>query len=309
MEIFSEITGHTHQKNLLIKLLLSGRIPHLMLFSGPESIGKFSVAMEFAKSLLCKSDKYYCGDCEICRQPFDLHIIEREGSFIRIDQLRDMQATAEEGPYRADRSVFIIRDAEYMNEEAMNSSLRTLEEPYEHVNIILLAQNKSKLLPTIISRCFQIDFFSLKEEEIRTILIRRLGFSPQKAGEYLGISDKSLEFADKLESDLFISLYKDGTYPLFKDIISDCSMITISRVLDAVGRKDIILFLKLFLNFAQKEMSSLLGSMGDRYNLMVGLLIDSLGDYESYNLNDSVFIESFLLKMKGVLENVCNTTG
>ncbi len=303
MKLFSSITGHEYQKKLLTQLLKSGRVPHLMLFSGPESIGKFEMAVEFAKALLCKEEEFYCGNCEICRQQFDIHVIERDGSYIKINQLREMQSIAEEGPFRADRVIFLIRDAEYMNEEAMNSSLRIFEEPYPDVNIILITQNKTKLLQTIISRCFEIDFYHLREKEIISILKEKMGFSDEKTGEYINISESSLEFVSAVDSELFKKLYEDGTYRIYSMLINDCTILNITRVLDIISRKDILLFFRLFIGYLEKNMNNLINLLKDRYNHLMKLVISHMEMYTSYNLNETVFLESFLLRLKGVLEN------
>lgn len=303
MGILHNIIGHDKQKNILRNLISNKRVPHLMLFSGQEGIGKYHTAMEFARTLQCRETEDYCGHCEICRQSFDILTISRDGKNIKIDQLRELKSLSEEKPYKADRKVFIIRDAEYMNEESMNSALRTFEEPCSHVLIILVCNNKTKLLPTIISRCFQLDFFPLKSAEIKSVLMEKLKFSPEEAEKYLKITDRTLEFVPFLGSDFFEGLYSGGDYYMFRGLLENCSILYISKVLDTVHNNSKVLFLKLFILYMGKNIAVLSNLLGKKYGIVISLLICSLENYEAYNLNENIFIESVLLRLKEVLNN------
>jgi DNA polymerase-3 subunit delta' len=73
---------------------------------------------------------------------------------LKIDVIREMQETVGLSPHSGRWKVYVIGDAERLNEEASNCLLKTLEEPPAHTIIILLAPDKSAVLQTIASRCF-----------------------------------------------------------------------------------------------------------------------------------------------------------
>lgn len=303
MDLFNDIIGHNDQKKILIRLLQKNKVPHLILFSGPDGIGKYQMAFEFAKALQCREDEFYCGKCEICRLHMDIQTITKDNKMIKIDQLRDLQSSAGEKPYKADRKIFIIKDAEYMNEEAMNSSLRIFEEPYSHVLIILTVKNMTRLLPTIVSRCFTIDFFHLKKEETAQILQEKLKFGEEEISKYLSITDRSLEYTQYFQTSYFDQLYCEGKYEIYENLIKNCNYLIISKILDTIYKNDILLFINLFIDYLMKNKRKYLNLLNNRYNLLIRELIDLLQTYESYNVNESIFISSMLIRIKEVLNN------
>ncbi|MCP4128044.1 MAG: DNA polymerase III subunit delta' [Gammaproteobacteria bacterium] len=144
----------------------SGQLPHAILFSGAEGLGKFELAQALAWSLLCKSPSESgqpCGQCSGCNlmaagnHP-DLTVIEPEdtGKAIKIDTIREFigreAITAHAGGYKP----VLIRPADAMNQAAANSLLKTLEEPVSGTIMILISANPSRLPATIRSRCRQI---------------------------------------------------------------------------------------------------------------------------------------------------------
>ncbi|HXC93790.1 MAG TPA: DNA polymerase III subunit delta', partial [Geobacteraceae bacterium] len=92
---FSGISGHKRNISVLNRILGSGRIAHAYLFSGPSGVGKELVAFNFIKAVFCQNGSA-CGTCPSCRKlesgnhP-DLHRVEPDGQFIKIDQIRALQ--------------------------------------------------------------------------------------------------------------------------------------------------------------------------------------------------------------------------
>ncbi len=144
------------------------RLPHALLFSGIEGVGKKQFAEQVARGLLCaRVDKVNgaCGQCHACHlvqaeSHSDLFLIEPEepGQAIKVDQIRAViefvNTTALQGGYR----VIIINPANAMNINAANSLLKSLEEPTAHCLFILISHQSQRLLPTITSRCQKIVF-------------------------------------------------------------------------------------------------------------------------------------------------------
>ena len=142
----------------------AGRLPHALLLSGGNGIGKHHLAKALAAYLLCRQPgATACGTCSSCQlfaagtHPDLLDILpESEGKQIKIEQVRALQAyagkTAQQGGFR----VVILRPADAMNQNSANALLKNLEEPGQNVLFVLLTHRNSAVLPTIKSRCQQI---------------------------------------------------------------------------------------------------------------------------------------------------------
>lgn len=220
MEIaWHKIIGHTRAIARLRTLLREGRLPHALLFTGPEGVGKLRVARALAASLLCLGEgELPCGRCASCRalraedgaHPdfLELHPEGKAIQTIRIDAIRQMQTTAARRPTLSRRRVVIIDDAQCMNEAAENGLLKTLEEPSGAVTFILVTSAKTALLDTIISRCMTVGFGMLPEAQLAAALEAR-GISAQDAARLASLSDGSFSRALALEADDGLTLRDD----------------------------------------------------------------------------------------------------
>ncbi|QHT58675.1 DNA polymerase III subunit delta' [Paenibacillus lycopersici] len=173
----AEVAGQPKAKRILQYALTSGKVSHAYLFSGPAGSGRLQMAMAFAKALFCtESGDDACGRCLECRkfehgnQP-DLHIVEPDGSSIKIDQIRELQR---EFAYRntgSARKIYIMQRAETMTLQAANSLLKFLEEPGSPVVAMLLTENGQAMLPTIRSRTQLVPFMPLAPQEMLQALV------------------------------------------------------------------------------------------------------------------------------------------
>lgn len=150
--------------DMLSRSLANGRMAHAYLFLGAEGSGQVETANYFAKAILCESKgERPCGDCIQCRRfesgnhP-DLIVMVPDGNAIKIAQVRELQKAFSLKSMEGASKVYIIHQADRMTVEAANSLLKFLEEPTSPVVAVLLAESKTKLLPTIISRCQVIQF-------------------------------------------------------------------------------------------------------------------------------------------------------
>lgn len=158
--MFDKVIGHDIPKKILTNDIDKNKISHAYAFVGPIGIGKCMLAEEFAKKLF---------DVEDLKVAIDYKKIEKlEGKKnILVEQIRkELVEDVYIHPAANDYKIYVIDDAEYLNEEAQNSLLKTLEEPPEYVCIILITQNMQSFLPTIISRVKQIKFDKLSDREI-----------------------------------------------------------------------------------------------------------------------------------------------
>ena len=147
--------------------LQTGKIPHAMLFSGAQGIGKLNFATAFVYRLFCHDvqDGLACGVCDACHllsignHPDLYQVTTLEGKqVISVDQIRHLISNVNLKPHSAVKKIAIIQGAELMNVNASNSLLKTLEEPPESCLLILITHRPDKLLPTIRSRCQVLEF-------------------------------------------------------------------------------------------------------------------------------------------------------
>jgi DNA polymerase III delta prime subunit len=147
-------------------------------------VGKYSSALLLAAALLCPSHKP--DGCPACTRVArgvhpDLHLVEAEGTSIRIDQVRELEKELNRKPHEAVCKVALIDEADLMNRDAANSFLKTLEEPPTGSYIVLISASKEKLLPTVLSRCHEVPFSSLGKKDIEEFLTRVEGLEPTEA--------------------------------------------------------------------------------------------------------------------------------
>lgn len=165
------IIGNKTQRDNLKKIIQTRNIGHAYMFVGPDGIGKSLIAREFAKAILCENPTdSYCGECECCNifenSPDFIFISDTE-DVIKVGEIRSLSENIVLKPVKSNRRVFIINNADKMNESAQNALLKILEEPPAYATIILILSNKEKILRTIKSRCLEINFSKLTIEEIK----------------------------------------------------------------------------------------------------------------------------------------------
>ena len=200
MNMFSDLVGNQKVKESLLHLLRSGRLPNSMLFAGPDGVGKKEFAVELSRAFVCQrpADGSACGKCAACARVGHFHVAtsekgeDYEAVFygehpdvglvipfkrnLRVNSIRVLEKEANFRPFEARARVFIVDDADKMNDAASNALLKTLEEPPETTYIILLTSRPDMLLSTIRSRCQTIRFAPVGEGEVEELLIDRLQF-------------------------------------------------------------------------------------------------------------------------------------
>ena len=224
--MFNNIVGNEKVKEYLKTSVENNNISHSYMFIGKSSIGKKLFAREFAKKIMClnlensvASDKENTvkklikdensavselynkveagSDCESCikfetgSNP-DYSEIFPDGKTLKVEQIRKMQEKIAEKPIVSNRKVYVIDDADLMNEESQNCLLKTLEEPPRYAVIILIVSNESKILSTIKSRCILVKFNALSDNEIKAII-------PNLSDDFVKILEGSLENSKNIE--------------------------------------------------------------------------------------------------------------
>ena len=192
---WEEIAGHANVITILKNMMVSGRIPHSLLFSGPAGLGKMLMARILATALLCQGNMADppCGVCGSCRKIAqgdypDLTILANiDNTSLKIDQIRALKQDAALLSYYGQRRVFIIEEAQRLTTEAANSLLKLLEEPPTATVFILTAVSTYSLLPTIVSRCMALEFQPLATKVLSRFLQAR-GASAQQAAAMARLS-------------------------------------------------------------------------------------------------------------------------
>ena len=175
MSLFDGISGHTIPKQFFANFISDPDImPHALLLTGPEGVGKFALGFGFARRFNCLGEgKPDCG-CLHCRQvnmgTFSDVLVSSSTQEIKAEQMRRLIGEVRITPRISSRRLVIIDDFERVNETAANIFLKTLEEPPEHLIFLLCTSRPDSLLPTIQSRCIPIEFRAGSPSEVAAAL-------------------------------------------------------------------------------------------------------------------------------------------
>ncbi len=208
--LFSSILGQERAKGFLRGVITSGKISHAYLFTGIPGIGKTSTAKALTTALNCIEtiNGDGCGRCLSCRQMMsgnfpDFIEIRPDGQNIKIDQIRELKRRLSFASVSGGYRVCVLCEAETMTEEAANSFLKTLEEPFPGNILVLNTIEPMDLLTTIVSRCQRLSFQPIPAPDIEGWLLKNRGVQAESAKVLARISNGSLGRAIKmLEGDI-----------------------------------------------------------------------------------------------------------
>ncbi|MEJ2756898.1 MAG: DNA polymerase III subunit delta' C-terminal domain-containing protein [Anaerolineales bacterium] len=154
-----DLLGHEWAVDLLKKHLTQGGPRHAYLITGPDGVGRRTLALRFAQAINAPDRQYtpkLAASQQFARmQHPDLSIVQREEGDrdIKIEAVRSLQHTLSLTPYMADFRIALLLDFEQASAGASNALLKTLEEPPGRVVLLMTAESPDSLLPTITSRC------------------------------------------------------------------------------------------------------------------------------------------------------------
>ncbi len=186
MSVWDGLTGSRAAAGLA-RQIASDEVAHSWLLLGPPGAGKRVAAVAMAAAVNCPEQPGIgCGRCSSCeriarhRHP-DVHHVVPEGPLIAVDQIREsVIPEAARSPFEGRRKVFVIEEAERMNDAAQNSLLKTLEEPHADTMFVLISEREDELLETIKSRCRVVRLEPLSRERVVEILESQ-GAAPEQA--------------------------------------------------------------------------------------------------------------------------------
>ena len=165
-----EIIGHERIRKTLERALEKDRVAHASLFCGPEAVGKFALASWLAGRLSRLEGESSDSNVTVITPEIEEKKGVKKEKDIKLESVRELKNTLGLTAFGEGNKVVIIRSAQKMNIAAQNALLKILEEPPLRSNIILVAEDERKLLPTVISRCEMKRFHLLSDIELEKII-------------------------------------------------------------------------------------------------------------------------------------------
>ncbi|MGH9897604.1 MAG: ATP-binding protein [Pyrinomonadaceae bacterium] len=201
--MFDLLVGNDGAKKLLCRMLEQGRLPGALIFTGPDGIGRKLFALEIARALNCLrmaplSACQMCSPCirigqivgeetdadenkQIIWSGFaDVGVIRPPARFIQVNQIRQLEREAFSYPFEGKARIFLIEEADRLNDASSNALLKILEEIGLTTHIFLITSRPDSLLPTIRSRCQHVRFSPLTSTEIEEYLRKNKAGLPFK---------------------------------------------------------------------------------------------------------------------------------
>jgi DNA polymerase-3 subunit delta' len=197
---------HSHARAVLLPALPPDGTPsHAYLFHGPAGTGKRTVARALAAALLADGGRQPATvAARVARGAHpDLTWVTPSGAgeVLVSDIDEPVVAAVTHTPFESTRRVFVIEAAGTMNDQAANRMLKTLEEPPSFAHLILLADHREDVLPTIASRCQQVRFDPLPDEVVQQRLEAGLGTDPKRAAACARLAAGDGRLAELLASE------------------------------------------------------------------------------------------------------------
>ena len=223
---FEGLVGQEHVSVTLKNAIMSGRISHAYLFTGPRGTGKTSTAKVLAKALNCEEGPTatpcnHCRSCELINEGAAMDVYEIDAASNRgIDEIRDLRENVKFSPAQSRYKVYIIDEVHMLTNEAFNALLKTLEEPPAHVVFVLATTEPHRIPATILSRCQRYDF--------RRVGVRELTDHLTHIARESGIDATP-------EAIRLIALQSDGGVRDAVSILDQCSVLGN----DGVGEKEV----------------------------------------------------------------------
>lgn len=300
---------------ILKREINKNKLAHAYLFESNGYIGTFDLALALAKTLLCPynySNNQKCVNCTQCNNidngnyP-EIKIIEAYGMWIKKEQLLELQEQFSTKSVINKRKIYIIKDADKLNNVAANSLLKFIEEPEENIIAILISPTRYQLLDTIVSRCQIISFnqTSLKGNLVEKVA-KYLYNTTSAINEFI-TDEKSIDKINKVID--FVNFYeKNGldtllyTYELWTSTFKNKEDLIIAFEI-------LLLYYRDLLNYMCNQELEIFIDYNDNYQKLsenntinqVCLKIDKIIELKNYlkiNANTNLLLDKLILELE-----------
>ncbi len=156
---FKEVVGQDAVTSTLENAINKGKLGQALLFSGPRGVGKTTCARILAKKINLNQES----NSDYSFNIFELDAASNNG----VDDIRNLNEKVRVPPRIGNYKIYIIDEVHMLSTQAFNAFLKTLEEPPKHVVFILATTEKTKILPTVLSRCQIFDFRRISVLDIK----------------------------------------------------------------------------------------------------------------------------------------------
>lgn len=237
----TELSGNTHIKNSVSKMITSDKLSHSVVITGEKGMGKKTAARYIGAAILCENNKngVPCGKCKSCNMIahgghpdfIEIKPSGKSGGYILDKDLRPVVSDAYIKPNESEYKIAVISDMDATAQNSQNVLLKIVEEPPEHFVIIMTACSREYFLPTILSRVAHFRVNPLEEKELLQVVregcenfdeekFRRayasMGGNAGKCIEF--IEGKQLSLAVEITSELCNAITRADEYALLKEL-------------------------------------------------------------------------------------------
>lgn len=195
---FETLLGNERLKDNLITSLRRGRHSHFYLIAGPQGSGKHTLARLLAAAILCQGEGKPCLSCSACRKvmgglhPDVIRVADPEHKNVAVRIVRQCRDDVFIRPNEAAFKIYILDQD--LGVEGQNALLKILEEPPQYGVFFLLTDNPEKMLPTVRSRCVELQLLPLERHLMTRQLQQRfptadadtIAAAVARSGGYLG---------------------------------------------------------------------------------------------------------------------------
>jgi len=256
--MFDHFWGNRHVVQAIEQMMAQDRLAQTLLLAGPEGVGKATLARRLGARLLPEAERIEQDDLSLpenretiaAREKWpaekrnedpllfashpDFVTFAPDGPLrqITIPQTRLLKESAQYLPLKGRRRIFLIDHVDRANEQAANSLLKTLEEPPEHLVLIMTAENAYDLLPTIRSRAVPLYFVPLARDEMEAFVKSRALDRPERR---IALAAGSPGIAISLDLDVY-DKRRAAMLALLKVAAGAAPLATWAPVSEAIGR-------------------------------------------------------------------------